>query len=89
MSESVDEQAGGKKSAWMMHVKKTMRAHRGKKLGEVLKMASKTFKKTKRGGAVLTPATVGGGDEGMANGPVATGGRRRRGSRKSRGSRRR
>jgi len=64
-------QAGGRKSAWMAHVKKTMRANKGMKLGKVLKLASKTFKKSMRGGGgVLTPATVGG--------------RRRRGTRRSR-----
>lgn len=40
-------QAGGKKrSAWMAHVKKTMKAHKGKPLAAVLKMAKKTYKKT-------------------------------------------
>lgn len=63
--------AGGKKSAWMVHVKKTMRANKGMKLGKVLKLAAKSYKKTKRGGGVAaTAATVGG--------------RRRRGSRKTR-----
>lgn len=54
---------GGKRSAWMVHVKKTMRAHPGKKLGQVLKMAAKTYKKTKKGGAGgvgATAASVGG-----------------------------
>jgi hypothetical protein len=56
----------------MAHVKATMRAHKGLKLKQVLKLAKKTYKKTaKRGGAtVLTPATVGG--------------RKRRGTRRSR-----
>lgn len=35
---------GGKRSAWMTHVKKTMKAHKGMKLAEVLKMAKKTYK---------------------------------------------
>ena len=39
-------QMGGKKSAWMSHVKKTMRANKGKPLSAVLKMAAKTYKKT-------------------------------------------
>lgn len=43
-------QEGGKRSAWMTHVKKTMRAHKGMKLAQVLKMAKKTYKKTMRGG---------------------------------------
>jgi hypothetical protein len=37
---------GGKKSAWMSHVKKTMRANKGKPLSAVLKMAAKSYKKT-------------------------------------------
>ncbi len=57
-------------TSWMAHVKATMRSHRGMKLKQVLKLAKKTYKKSKRGGAVLTPATVGG--------------RRRRGTRRSR-----
>lgn len=71
--------AGGRrKTAWMAHVKATMRAHKGMKLKQVLKMAKKTYKKSMRGGAgeggVLTPSPLGGMD----------GGRRRRGSRKTR-----
>lgn len=57
---------GGKKSAWMTHVKKTMRAHKGMKLRAALKLASKTFKKTRRGGGVAE------------NAASATGGRRRK-----------
>ena len=76
---------GGKRSAWMAHVKKTMRAHKGLKLGKVLKLASKTFKKSRKGGAALSPASVGGrrhrksrrgGEDEMA--PPAMGGRRHR-----------
>ena len=40
-----EEMAGGKRSAWMTHVKKTMRANKGKSLTQVLKMAAKTYKK--------------------------------------------
>ena len=43
MSENQD---AGKRSAWMTHVKKTMRANKGKPLSAVLKMAAKTYKKT-------------------------------------------
>lgn len=88
MADNTDEVTGGKRSAWMTHVKKTMRAHKGMKLGAVLKMASKTFKKSKRGGG-LSPQPL---DE-MKGGatpltPASVGGRRRRrGSRKSRGTR--
>jgi hypothetical protein len=62
-----------KKTAWMAHVKATMRSHRGMKLKDVLKMAKKTYKKTMRGGkAVITPSTDVGGMVGAR--------RRRRGS---------
>ena len=85
----VEETKGGKRSAWMSHVKKTMRAHKGMKLGAVLKMASKTFKKARRGGGGLTPASVGGEGGGAPVGAAPVGGRRRRrGSRKTRKSRR-
>ena len=64
---------GGKRSAWMTHVKKTMRAHKGLKLKQVLKLAKKTYKKGMKGGSqVLQPH------------PIITGGRRRRGTRRSR-----
>ena len=68
----------------MAHVKKTMRAHKGMKLKDVLKMAKKTYKKSKRGGAALTPASADGADMGGAPAGAATVGGRRRGSRKSR-----
>jgi hypothetical protein len=67
---------GGKRSAWMTHVKKTMRAHKGMKLMQVLKLAKKTYKKSKKGGASVTPLPLGGGK------------RRGRGSRSTRKSRR-
>lgn len=51
-------QEAGKRSAWMAHVKKTMKAHKGKSLSAVLKMASKTFKKT---GGALSPLPLSGG----------------------------
>ena len=60
---------GGKRSAWMSHVKKTMKANKGKSLMQVLKMAKKTYKKS--GGGVAETSSP-------------TGGRRRRG-RKTRG----
>ena len=60
---------GRKKTAWMTHVKATMRANKGKSLMQVLKMAKKTYKKTMRGGqSDITPHPYGG----------VTGGRRRR-----------
>ena len=57
------ETMGGKRNAWMTHLKKTMRANKGKSLSQVMKMAKKTYKKTskaKRGGGNLSPALVGG-----------------------------
>ena len=59
-------------TSWMAHVKATMRAHKGLKLKQVLKMAKKTYKKAKKGGAVLTPF------------PLAGAGKGSRGTRKSR-----
>jgi hypothetical protein len=49
--------AGGKRSRWLAHVKKTMKAHKGKSLKAVLKLAKKTYK---GGASSLSPATVGG-----------------------------
>jgi hypothetical protein len=49
--------AGGKRSKWLAHVKKTMKAHKGKSLKAVLKMAKKTYK----GGAALSPLPISGG----------------------------
>jgi hypothetical protein len=71
------QEGGRRKTAWMTHVKATMRANKGKSLMQVLKMAKKTYKKSKKGmrggSTILTPAPTGG---------------RRRGSRKTRRSRR-
>lgn len=66
MSESTAPMDGGKKrSAWMSHVKKTMKANKGKPLSAVLKMAKKTYKKTMRGGGVAsTAAPLSGGRKG-------------------------
>jgi hypothetical protein len=63
---------GGKRSKWMTHVKKTMKANKGKSLSQVLKLAAKTYKKS--GGASLSPA-----DYSSAGTAPTTGGRRRRG----------
>ena len=41
-----DPLKGGKRSAWMSHVKQTMRANKGKPLSAVLKIAAKSYKKT-------------------------------------------
>ena len=67
------QEGGRKKTAWMAHVKATMRAHKGLKLKQVLKLAKKTYKKkSMRGGVqVLQPNIFGAG-------------RSRRGTRRSR-----
>ncbi len=74
-----DETVGGKRSAWMTHVKKTMRANKGKPLSAVLKMAKKTYKKTakksRRGG--------GAGSGGPGASTAASVGGRRHGKKKS------
>ena len=64
---------------WLAHVKKTMKSHKGKKFGDILKMAKKTYK----GGADVQ------GSPSMSSGPMSpapVGGRKRtrKGSRKSR-----
>ncbi len=81
---------GGKRSAWMVHVKKTMKAHKGKSLMEVLKMAKKTYKKGMKGGAEdVAPHSEPTQAASVEQGP-AVGGRRRktrRGGRKSKKTR--
>jgi hypothetical protein len=67
-----NQNAGKKRSAWMTHVKKTMRANKGKSLSAVLKMAAKTYKKTMRGGMTTSAATG-------AGSAATVGGRRRKG----------
>jgi len=52
-----------------------MRANKGKSLKQVLKLAKKTYKKSHRGGASITPAPALGGQEGGRT-------RRRRGPRR-------
>jgi len=63
---------------WLTHVKKTMKSHKGKKFGDILKMAKKTYK----GGADVEGAPS------MSSGPMSpspVGGRKRtRRGRKSR-----
>jgi hypothetical protein len=64
---------------WLAHVKKTMKSHKGKKFGDILKMAKKTYK----GGADVQ------GSPSMSSGPLGhaapVGGRKR--TRKTRKSR--
>jgi hypothetical protein len=43
-------------TAWLTHVKKTMKAHKGMKFGQVLKLAKKTYHKGgKQAGGDATP----------------------------------
>jgi len=45
-------------TAWLSHVKKTMKAHKGMKFGQVLKLAAKTYKKGKHsGGGEVEPSS--------------------------------
>lgn len=68
------QMGGRRRTAWMAHVKATMRANKGKSLKQVLKLAGKTYKKkSHRGGASLTPHPYGGQEGGRT--------RRRRGRR--------
>ena len=71
------EQTGSARSKWLSHVKKTMRANKGKSLKQVLKLAKKSYKKTKKGGAAephQAPSTA----------SPLSGGKRHRGSKKTR-----
>ena len=57
---------------WLTHVKKTMKSHKGKKFGDILKMAKKTYK----GGAEHDVQ----GSPSMSSGPMSpapVGGRKR------------
>lgn len=86
------EQMGGR-TAWMAHVKKTMRANKGKSLKQVLKIAAKSYKKsgkktarkTRKGkkflgmfGGAAAPMVA----ETAAEVAPMAGGRRRKGGRK-------
>ena len=58
---------------WLTHVKKTMKSHKGKKFGDILKMAKKTYKGGAEGGVEGAPS--------MSSGPMSpapVGGRRRK-----------
>jgi hypothetical protein len=61
---------------WLAHVKKTMKSHKGKKFGDILKMAKKTYK----GGADVE------GSPSLSGGPLGhaapVGGRKTRKTRK-------
>jgi hypothetical protein len=66
--------AGGKRNKWMTHVRKTMKAHKGKPFAVVLKMAKKTYKGGAEGAAertTLSPLPLSGGAA-LSPMPVAT-----------------
>jgi hypothetical protein len=76
---------GGKKSSWMKLVMKVKKSNPKLSLGQAMKKAKTMYKKTRRGGGVMSPATYGGGATlSPAN---VTGGRRRRGTKKTRRNR--
>lgn len=78
-AEAAAPMMGGKRSKWLAHVKKTMKAHKGKSLKQVLKMAKKTYKGGS-GPAYLAPVPVG-----QETGSLVKGGRRTRRSTKKAG----
>ncbi len=62
------DQSAGKRNPWSTHVKKTMKAHKGKSFGAILKIAKKTYtKKAKRGGG-LSPLPLTGARRRSAKG---------------------
>lgn len=73
-------QKGGKRSAWIAHIKRVAKA-KGIKYGEAMKIASKTFK---RGGGCDADGTMEGGAAPMEAHMGPMGGRRRRGTKKHR-----
>jgi hypothetical protein len=81
------EEGGKRRNKWLTHVKKTMKSHKGKKFGDILKMAKKTYKGGAEGGAEGGMVQ---GSPSMSSGamsPAPVGGRRTRKGRKSRKSR--
>ena len=74
---------------WLTHVKATMKAHKGKSFGDVLKMAKKTYKKGKMSGG-SDGVIAAGGPTGAFPEAAPAGGRRRsrRGRKSRRGTRR-
>ena len=75
---------------WLTHVKATMKAHKGKSFGDVLKMAKKTYKKGKMSGGSEGGVIAAGGPTGAFPEAAPAGGRRRsrRGRKSRRGTRR-
>lgn len=80
--EMVEEMEGGKKTSWMKLVMKVKKSNPKLSLGQAMKKAKSMYKKTKktrRGGAVLTPLPLSGG---ASITPSPSVGGKRRGSRK-------
>jgi hypothetical protein len=74
--EGSTEQSAGKRNPWLTHVKKTMKVHKGKSFKAILKLAKKSFTRSKKGGSALSPLPVGGSRRGVRRGT-------RRGTRKA------
>ena len=74
--EMVEEMEGGKKSSWMKLVMKVKKSNPKLSLGQAMKKAKSMYKKTRRGGASLSPLPLSGGAS--ITPAAAVGGRRRR-----------
>lgn len=86
MMTEVEEMEGGKKTSWMKLVMKVKKSNPKLSLGQAMKKAKSMYKKTKktrRGGAVLTPLPLSGG---ASITPATVGGRKgsRKGTKKTR-----
>jgi hypothetical protein len=77
---------GGKRNSWLSHVKKTMKAHKGKSFKAVLKMAKKTYRGGQDPAMEEKEETPMMGGYSLSSALPLNGGRRRRGktARKSR-----
>jgi hypothetical protein len=73
MADTAAPIAGGKRNKWLAHVKKTMKAHKGKSFKAILRKAKESY--TAKGGA-LSPADY-------SSGGPTVGGRRTRKTRKA------
>lgn len=79
------EMDGGKKSSWMKLVMKVKKSNPKLSLGQAMKKAKSMYKKTRRGGASISPLPLSGGGAPLT--PATIGGRRkggRKGSKKTR-----
>ena len=71
----------GKRNSWMTHLNKIRRANKGLSLAKAMKLAKKSYKKTRKGGALSPMPLTGGG--GVIS-PASVGGRRRKTKRSTR-----